>query len=104
MWSTVAGADLPRDFHLFSLAVALATAGLMTFGAISYRFVEAGLISLAAAPLVYALAMAVETVPALATGDLFDRYGGRVLLAVPVIVAAVPILVFAPSLTPVLRG
>ena len=104
LWSAVIGADLPRDFHLFSLAVAFSTAGLMTFGVISYRFVEAGLISLAAAPLVYALAMAVEAVAALATGDLFDRYGARVLLAVPVVVAAVPLLVFAPSLTPVLGG
>jgi len=101
---SVLGASLPREFHLFSLAVALTTAGLMTFGVISYRFVEAGLISLAAAPLVYALAMAVEAVAALVTGDLFDRYGGRVLLAVPVVVAAVPLLVFAPSLTPVLGG
>ena len=48
--------------------------------------------------------MAVEAVAALVTGDLFDRYGGRVLLAVPVIVAAVPLLVFGPSLTPVLGG
>ena len=104
LWSAVLGADLPRDFHLFSLAVALTTAGLMTFGVISFRFVEAGLISLAAAPLVYAMAMGVEAIAALATGDLFDRYGGKVLLAVPVIVAAVPLLVLAPSLTPVLGG
>jgi MFS-type transporter involved in bile tolerance (Atg22 family) len=104
LWSTVVGAGLPRDFHLFSVAVALTTAGLMTFGVISYRFVEAGLISLATAPLVYAMAMAVEAVAALVTGDLFDRHGGRVLLAVPVIVSAVPLLVFGPSLTPVLGG
>ncbi|NYI46584.1 MFS family permease [Nocardioides aromaticivorans] len=104
LWSAILGADLPRDFHLFSLAVALTTAGLMTFGVISFRFVEAGLISLAAAPLVYAMAMGVEAIAALLTGDLFDRYGGKVLLAVPVIVAAVPVLVFAPSLTPVLGG
>ncbi|CAN5498065.1 MFS transporter [soil metagenome] len=103
-WSAVVGADLPPDFHLFSLAAALTTAGLMTFGVISFRFVETGLISLALAPVVYAAAMAVEAVAALATGELFDRYGGRVLLAVPVIVAAVPMLVFAPKLTPVLGG
>jgi MFS family permease len=98
------GADLPREFHLFSLAVACATAGLMTFGVISFRFVQAGLVSLAAVPLVYAGAMAVEAVAALATGDLFDRYGGRVLLVVPLVVAAVPPLVFAPTLWPVLAG
>jgi MFS family permease len=102
--AAVLGAGLPREFYVFSLAVALSTAGLMTFGVISYRFVEAGLVPLAAAPLVYAMAMAVEAVAALGTGDLFDRFGGRVLLVVPVIVAAVPILVFAPNLTPVLGG
>jgi MFS family permease len=100
----VLGADLPREFHLFSLAAACATAGLMTFGVISFRFVQAGLVSLAAVPLVYAGAMAVEAVAALATGDLFDRYGARVLLVVPLVVAAVPPLVFAPTLWPVLAG
>ena len=100
----VLGADLPREFHLFSLAVACSTAGLMTFGVISFRFVEAGLVPLAAVPLVYAGAMAVEAVAALATGDLFDRFGGRVLLVVPLVVVTVPPLVFAPTLWPVLAG
>ena len=76
----------------------------MTFGVISFRFVEAGLVPVAAVPLVYAGAMAVEAVAALATGGLFDRYGGRVLLAVPLVVATVPPLVFAPYLWPVLAG
>lgn len=98
------GVDLPRDFHVFSLAAALATAGLTTFGVISFRFVQDGLVALAAVPLVYALAMAVEAVAALATGDLFDRHGGRVLLVVPAVVAAVPPLVFGPTLAAVLGG
>jgi MFS family permease len=98
------GARLPGVFHVFAVAVALTTAGLMTFGVISFRFVAAGLVPLAAAPLIYALAMAVEAVAALATGWLFDRHGGRVLLLVPVVVAAVPPLVFAPQLVPVLAG
>jgi MFS family permease len=53
---------------------------------------------------VYAGAMAAEAVAALATGDLFDRYGGPVLLVVPLVVAAVPPLVFAPILWPVIAG
>lgn len=104
LWDGVLGADLPREFHLFSLAVACSTAGLMTFGVISFRFVDAGLVPLAAVPLVYAGAMAVEAVAALATGDLFDRFGGRVLLVVPFVVVTVPPLVFAPALWPVLIG
>ena len=67
----------------------------MTFGVISFRFVQAGLVPLAAVPVVYALAMGVEAVAALATGLPFDRFGRRVLLVLPVLVAAVPPLVFA---------
>jgi hypothetical protein len=35
----VLGLDLPVAFHVFSAAVALTTAGLTTFGVISYRLV-----------------------------------------------------------------
>lgn len=99
------GADLPREFRLFSVAAALTSAGLMTYGIISFRFVTAELIPLAAAPLVYALAMAAGAVTALATGGLFDRFGGRVILSVPVAVAAVPPLVFGTTAVwPVLVG
>jgi MFS family permease len=100
----VLGGDLPRRFHLFALASALTTAGLMTFGVISFRFVDTGLVPLAAVPLVYALAMAVEAFAALGTGHLFDRRGGRVLLVVPALVATVPLCVFSPRLWLVLTG
>lgn len=102
--SGIVGGDLPRTFHVFSVAVALSTAGLMTFGVISYRLVEDGLVALAAVPLVYAAAMAVEAVAALATGDLFDRWGGQVLLVVPLVVAVVPFCVLADRLWVVLVG
>lgn len=102
--AAVLGTDLPGAFHLFALAAALTTAGLMTFGVISYRFVDAGLVSLAAVPLVYALAMVAAALAALVTGDLFDRTGSRVLLVVPVLVAVVPLCVFADRLWLVLVG
>ena len=98
------GTELPRAFHLFALSSALMTAGLMTFGVISYRFVEDGLVAVAVVPLVYALAMSVEAVAALGTGQLFDRRGSRTLLGVPVLVALVPPLVFADRLALVLVG
>jgi predicted MFS family arabinose efflux permease len=98
------GSGLPRVFHLLSLSTALTTAGLMTFGVISYRFVDAGLVTLAAVPVVYALAMAVEAVAALLTGDLFDRWGPGVLLGVPVLTMVVPVSVFSDRLWLVLAG
>ena len=100
----VLGAGLPRVFHLFSLSAALTTAGLMTFGVISYRFAESGLVAPAAVPLVYALAMAAEAVAALATGDLFDRWGPHVLLVVPALTVLVPLSVFSDRVWLVLVG
>jgi len=80
------------------------TAGLMTFGVISFRFVQEGLVTLAAVPLLYALAMAVEALAALGTGHLFDRRGSRVLLIVPVLAAIAPLCVLATQLWLVLAG
>lgn len=98
------GTDLPGAFHVFSLAVAFSTAGLMTFGVISYRFVDVGLVPIAAVPVVYALAMAVGAVVALVSGDAFDRWGARTLLVVPPLVAVVPWLVFSDGIAVVLVG
>lgn len=98
------GSGLPRRFHLFSLVAAATTAGLMTFGVLSYRLVDDGLVTLAAVPLVYAGAMAVEAVAALATGGPFDRHGPRVLLVVPPLVALVPGLALSAHLGVALAG
>ncbi|MDO7868143.1 MFS transporter [Nocardioides jiangxiensis] len=101
---TAVGTELPGAFHVFSLATAFMTAGLMTFGVISFRLVDHGIVTAAVVPLVYAGAMAVEAVAALVTGQLFDRWGGGVLLLVPVLVAGVPLLVFADTAWVVLVG
>lgn len=95
---------LPRAFRLFAVSCSASTLGLMTFGVISYAFVDAGLVSLAVVPVVYAGAMAVEAVAALATGLAYDRIGARVLYPLPLLVAAVPALAFAPTLGAVLVG
>jgi hypothetical protein len=99
-----AAGELPRAFWLFAASAGLATAGLVTFGVISYHLVTEGLVSTAAVPLVYAAAMAAEAVAALVTGWAHDRFGGRGLLVLPFLVAAVPALAFAGSLGLVLVG
>ncbi len=95
---------LSRDFRLFAFSCAASTLGLMTFGVMSFALVEADLVAPAAVPLVYAGAMAVEAVAALATGGAYDRVGAKVLYPLPLLVAAVPALVFAQTLGLVLIG
>jgi MFS family permease len=95
---------LPRGFFAFSVAVALSTGGLMTFGVMGFHLVEAGLVTAAAVPVVYAGAMAVAAVAALVAGIAYDRLTNRSLLLLPALVAPVPALALAGSLGPVLAG
>jgi MFS family permease len=85
---------LPGRFYGFAVACALTTLGLMTFGVISFHLVHEHLVAAAVVPIVYAGAMAADAVASLATGFAYDRVGGGTLLLLPVVVAAVPWLVF----------
>ena len=98
------GEGLPRTFWLFAAAAGAATAGLVTFGVISFHLTRENVVPVATIPLVYAAAMGAEAVAALATGWLFDRVKGRVLLVLPFLVAAVPPLAFTGSVVAVLVG
>ena len=97
-------ARLPRAFYAFALSCGAGTLGLMTFGVISYHLVKADLVSAALVPVVYAMAMGLEAVAALATGFTYDRIGHRVLLVLPVLIALVPPLAFAGQVWPALAG
>lgn len=102
--TSVVRGHLPRDFHLFALSCAASTLGLMTFGLIGFHLSDAGLVRPALVPVVYAVAMAVEALSALATGFAYDRVGARVLLVLPFLVALVPLLSLADRLGVALAG
>ena len=99
-----AGERLPRRFWLFAAASGAATSGLVTFGVISYHLTRDHVVPLAGVPVVYAAAMAAAAVAALVTGWLYDRWNASVLLALPVLVVAVPPLAFAGTLVPAVAG
>ncbi|MFB7164671.1 MFS transporter [Streptomyces sp. NPDC056242] len=98
------GARLPRDFWVYASFTAATMTGFATFGVLSFHLVARGLVPTAAVPLLYAAAMAVDALAALATGWMYDRVGPRVLIVLPVLSAAVPALAFTDSLTPVVLG
>ncbi|RYC04139.1 MFS transporter [Nocardioides zhouii] len=103
-WAEAVGAGLSGDFFRYAIAASLTTGALVTFGIIGYHLTVEGLLPVAAVPLVYAAAMAVEAVAALAVGTVYDRTGPRVLLVVPVLVALVPALALGSALVAVLAG
>jgi MFS family permease len=77
---------------------------MVGFGVISFHLTNANLVTLAAVPLVYAGGMLAAALAALASGRVYDAVGGAVLLSVPVLVAAVPLLTLSQSLPAVLVG
>ena len=95
---------LPRRFWAYAAFTAVTMTGYATFGLLGYHLAAKHLVPAAAVPLVYALAMAVDALAALAVGPLYDRYGLRVLVALPVLAALVPLLGFAASVPAVLAG
>jgi MFS family permease len=103
-WADAVGVGLPGDFFRYALAASLTTGALVTFGIIGYHLTVEGIVPVAAVPLVYAAAMAVEAVAALLVGWAYDRVGARILLVVPILVAIVPALVLGPTLSVVVAG
>jgi MFS-type transporter involved in bile tolerance (Atg22 family) len=95
---------LPARFWWFAVAASLCTAGLVTYGLIVYHLVRDQVVGAAAVPLLYSAAMAAAAVAALITGFVYDRSGPWILLVLPVLVAAVPVLAFGAGLSAVVAG
>ena len=86
---------LPREFWLFAAASAAVSCGLVTFAVIAYHLTQDHVVSVVAVPLIYAAAMAAAALAALGSGWLFDHTRGRILIGLPFLVSAVPVLAFA---------
>lgn len=95
---------LPVAFWTYAAFTALTTAGFATFGVLSYHLVQRHLLATAWVPVLYAGAMAVDALAALATGWLYDRHGAGVLVVLPLLAAAVPALAFTNTVTVAVAG
>lgn len=65
----------PRRFWLYLAAASLASAGFVDYPLIAFHIGRAGALSLSHVALLYAMAMAVDAVAALAFGMIYDRKG-----------------------------
>ncbi|WP_328828881.1 MFS transporter [Streptomyces sp. NBC_00252] len=95
---------LPAAYWTYAAFTAATTTGFTTFGVLSYHLVERHLMAAAWVPVLYAAAMAVDAVAALATGWLYDRLGARVLMALPPLTAAVVLLAFTNTVAIAVAG
>ncbi|WP_206322387.1 MFS transporter [Streptomyces sp. HNM0575] len=95
---------VPGRFWHCAASTAATTAGLVTFGVLSFYLVHAGLLATALVPVLYAAAMGVDALVALTTGWAYDRVGARVLPVLPLLTAAVPALAFNNALAVAATG
>lgn len=100
----VGRARLPRAFWVYAAFTGATLAGFATFGVLSYHLVERHLLPTAAVPVLYAAAMGVDALAALATGWAYDRFGARTLAVLPVLAAGVPLLAFTDTVALVVAG
>lgn len=96
--------SLGHPFWWYLTFATTTTVGLSTFGVLSFHLVKEDLVAPAVVPVIYAAAMAVDALSALAAGAIFDRWGRGILAIVPVLAAAVPALAFSSSLSAAVVG
>jgi|GEM_PF-1749529 len=71
---------LPRVFWLYLVGAMLVAAGFADFPLVAYHFAKASVVSSAAVPILYAVAMGVSGAGSLLFGRLFDRAGIAILV------------------------
>ncbi len=100
----VARPPLGRPFWWYLSFATVTTIGYSTFGVLGFHLARSGLATPAEVAVIYAAAMVVDALAALAVGALFDRVGKRVLLAIPFLAATIPPLAFSGSLVMAVVG
>lgn len=92
------------DLLPYATFIFLGMAGFANFPLISYHLKAEAILPDAGIPLLYALAMVVSVIVALATGKIYDRFGVRTLIIIPVISTLISILAFASGAGSVFAG
>lgn len=108
------GSDkLSKVFWLYTLFTFIATAGFCNFILIAFHFKYRGIFSDAKIPLLYAVAMGVDAVAALAIGKLYDvlknnwndkKAGLNLLIAIPLVSLLATPLAFSRKYTLIIIG
>jgi MFS family permease len=88
---------LPAAFWRYASFTALTMAGFATFGLIGYHLSSRDIVADSVVPLIYAAAMGVDALAALATGHLFDRHGLKVMAILPLLAGLGTSLAFMSS-------
>ncbi len=87
--------QLPKAFWLYTLFTFLSAAGFASFQLISYHFKVRSIVQEGQIPALYAVAMGIDALVALAAGRAYDRIGLASLMAIPLLTAPISFLAFS---------
>ncbi len=96
--------SLPTSFWFYLSFSFLAVLGFAHYQLLAYHFRARQVVSEAAVPLFYALAMGVDGAAALLAGKAYDRRGMKILFSLPLLTLPLPFLVFSGSRECALAG
>src|SRR5271166_2662626 len=97
------GPRLPPTFWLFLIVAALLAAGYVDYPLMAYHFRSGSTVPVSWIPVLYAVAMGMDAVAALAFGHFFDRSGVGVLLIVCILSSlAAPLAIWGNFAAPML--
>lgn len=88
---------LPRVFWVYALFTFLGVAGFASFPILSYHWVTRSIISAERIPILYAVAMGIDALAALAVGKRYDKAGLKSLRIVPPLTLLVPFLAISQN-------
>ena len=89
--------DLPGQFWLYAAFTAVTMLGFSTWAVLAFHLSHRHLVAASVVPVLYALAMGVAALAAVAFGRIYDRFGLRGLVALPLLAAAIPLLSFSTN-------
>lgn len=95
---------LPQRFWMYAAFSVATMLGFSTWAVLAFHAVHRHLVSNAAVPVLYAVAMAAAAGTAVGFGRLYDRLGMVGLVALPPLAAVVPFLSFGSTVTLVVLG
>ena len=92
-------AKLPKAFWFYISFTFLSVAGLANFQLISFHLKTKSIITDAAIPLLYVVAMGFDALVALLVGKIYDKVGMKALALIPLLTIFIPFLGFSSSCT-----
>ncbi|GAB6888747.1 MFS transporter [Desulfothermus okinawensis JCM 13304] len=86
---------IPFVFWLYMFFSSLSVMGFVNFQIISYHFKVQGILKEWSIAFVYAFAMGVDAIFALIIGRVYDKFGLKIVLIIPLITLLIPFFVFS---------